>query len=92
MTNLYEAISVWRRISATELVRYRCFKNLATAQYSVQSADFYRWPIDPIQSDDLEKQYLELLTEQAPDERIESFQSLAMAIEAHDREFGPFGT
>src|SRR5260221_5180133 len=86
--NLYEAMDVRKRISKTELVRYRCFRNVGTNKYSVQSADFYRLPLDPMHAANLERQYLELLTEQAADERAEgSFDSLAEAIEAHDREF-----
>jgi hypothetical protein len=85
--NLYEAFDLWKRVSARELVRYRCFRNLATNRYSVQSADFYRLPFDPTQADNIEKQFFELLAEQAPDERADSFDSIEGAITAHDREF-----
>lgn len=85
--SLYEAIDVWKRVSARELVRYRCFRNLATNRYSVQSADFYRIPLDQPQTGNLEKQFYELLAEQAPDERAESFDSIEEAIAAHEREF-----
>lgn len=45
-------------------------------------------PLESAQVANLEKQYLELLSEQAPDERAEvEFASLAEAIEAHDRDF-----
>jgi hypothetical protein len=86
--SLYESVDVWKRVSKSELIRYRCFKNIATNKFSVQSADFYHVPPDSAQVANLEKQYLELLAEQAPDERSEAaFSSLAEAIEAHDREF-----
>ncbi|HLJ29063.1 MAG TPA: hypothetical protein VKY85_20300 [Candidatus Angelobacter sp.] len=85
--SLYEAIDVWKRVSTRELVRYRCFRNLATNRYSVQSADFYRLPLDPTQAGNIEKQFYELLAEQTPDERADSFQSLEEAIAAHEREF-----
>lgn len=85
--NLYQAIDVWKRVSETELVRYRCFRNLATNKVSVQSADFYRLPLDTAQAANLEKQYLELLEEQEPDKRTESYDSIEEAIAAHDRDF-----
>lgn len=84
---LYKAIDVWRRISEKELVRYRCFKDLATSQYSVQSADFYRLPLDLTQVTNLEKQCFELLAEQDPAERAGWFTTLEEAIAHHDREF-----
>lgn len=85
--NLYEAIDIWKRVSASDLVRYRCFRNLVTKRYSVQSADFYRLPLDSTQTVNLEKQFYELFAEQAPDERAESFESVEEAIAAHEREF-----
>ncbi len=88
--NLYQAHDVWNRVSETELVRYRCFKNLATNRFSIQSADFYRLPLDSMQVSNLEKQFVELLLEQAPDARGDSFTSLTEAIEAHNREFDSF--
>jgi hypothetical protein len=84
---LFEAIDVWKRVSENELIRYRCFKNLQTRKYSVQSSDFYRFPLDLNRSSFLEKQYLELLASDAPDERNAGFETLSEAIEAHDREF-----
>lgn len=85
--SLYEAIDVWKRVSTKELVRYRCFRNLTTNQYSLQSADFYRLPLDASQAGNLEKQFFELLAEQVPDERAGSFQSVEEAIAAHEQEF-----
>ena len=87
VTPLYEALDVWKRVSRTRIVRYRCFRELSSGLYSVQSADFYRIPWDAKQVAHLERQYLELLAEQAPDERTSGFDSLEAAIEAHDRDF-----
>jgi hypothetical protein len=84
--NLYETFDVWRRVSETELVRYRCFKAVSSGRYSVQSSDHYHMPW-PKQDAYLDRQYLELLAEQAPDERSGSFDSLEEAINAHDRDF-----
>lgn len=62
-------------------------QELSPNRYSVQSAHFYRQPLDPAQAGNLEKQFYELLAEQAPHERAESFESLEEAIAAHEREF-----
>lgn len=88
MMPLYQAIDVWRRITLTRIVRYRCFKNVSSGTYSVQSADFYQLPLDSKKAADLERQCVELIAEQAPDDRAESFESIEAAIEAHDRDFG----
>jgi hypothetical protein len=44
-------------------------------------------PLDSKQAADLERQWVELMAEQAPDERVGSFESIEAAIEAHDRDF-----
>jgi hypothetical protein len=88
MMPLYEAIDVWRRISPKRVTRYRCFKNLSSGRYSVQSADFYQMPFQPKQAANLDRQSAELIAEQSPDERAGSFESIEAAIEAHDRDFG----
>jgi hypothetical protein len=85
---LFKAIDVWKRISDSEAVRYRCFQCLQTGKYCVQSADFYRLPEKPVQSANLERQHIELLIEQAPDERAGTYETLEAAIEAHEAEFG----
>lgn len=85
--NLYQVIDIWKRVSEKELIRYRCFKNLQTNKYSVQSADYYRFPLNSVQVANLEKQFVELFVEQAPDERTESYESIAEAIAAHIRDF-----
>jgi hypothetical protein len=87
--NLYEAFDIWRKVSETEIRRYRCFKAVSSQRYSVQSADFYHMPLDQKQVADLDRQYLELFAEQAPDKRSGSFDSLEAAIAAHDRDFAP---
>ncbi len=71
------------------MVRYRCFKILTPERYCVQSADFYRLPIRPEQVANLDKQFLELVVEQAPNVRTQTYPSLEQAIAAHDEEFEP---
>ena len=84
---MFKAIDVWKRISASKAVRYRCFQSLQTGKYSVQSADFYSLPENPSQSALLERQHLELFIEQAPDERTRAHETLNAAIETHEAEF-----
>ena len=86
---MFKAIDVWKRISDSEAVRYRCFQCLQTGKYCVQSADFYRLPENPAQSDQLDRQHIELFVHQVPDERTGSCDTLEAAIEAHEEEFGP---
>ena len=86
---MFKAIDVWKRISGSEAVRYRCFQCLRTGKYSVQSADFYRLPGNPAQSDQLDRQHIELFVQQAPDERTGAYDTLEAAIDAHEAEFGP---
>ena len=87
MTPLYQAIDVWKKVSKTRVVRYRCFRNLSSGRFSVQSADFYGVPLDLKQVANLERQHAELFVEQGPDDRASSFDSLEAAIEAHDKDF-----
>jgi hypothetical protein len=85
--DLYRSLDVWKRVSTDCIVRYRCVENLSSGLFSVQSKDFYRVPLDPRQIAFLEKQYLELLVEQASDERSGAFETLEVAISAHDEAF-----
>jgi hypothetical protein len=43
---MYEAFDIWKRDSYKQLIRYRCFRNLETNRYAVQSSDWYSLPID----------------------------------------------
>ncbi|MBX7220589.1 MAG: hypothetical protein K1Y36_11635 [Blastocatellia bacterium] len=88
MKNLYQAIDIWIRKDEETLVRYRCFQVLPLGKFCVQSADFYRQPFDQVQSIQLEKQFLELFLEEAPEIRSGLFESLEAAIQAHEEIFG----
>lgn len=89
--DLYESIDVWRRVSERHLVRYRCFRNLRSNRFAVQSSDFYSSDSDITRARFLEEQYVDLLRAQNPDERSSSFDSLDEAIRAHDLQFGELG-
>jgi hypothetical protein len=84
---MYEAFDIWKRVSDKQLIRYRCFRNLETNRYAVQSSDWYSLPIDSKRVTFLERQFLEVLAESSPDERAATFESLNDAIVAHERKF-----
>ena len=87
METYYEGISVWKRLSSEASVRYNCFRSLRTGKYGVQSADYFRLPIDEKQVGQFARQFLELFIEVAPDERCTWFDSLDEAIRAHEEDF-----
>ena len=91
MEKLYRTIDVWRR-RAGVAIRYRCFEVLASGAFCVQSVDSYRISSTVEQVRFLERQFIELLIEQAPDERSATFSTIEEAIADHDREFGIAGT
>ena len=84
---MYKAIDVWRRVDNTRIARYRCFNVLTTQRFCVQSVDFYYLPLDETQIGQLEKQFIELLFDEAPEIRTETYPTLEEAIKAHDNEF-----
>src|SRR5215472_6771855 len=84
---MFRSIDVWKILNAQTLVRYRCFQLLTNNRYCVQSADFYTLPLDESRVRSLEAQFVELLIEQRPDERTDTFASLQEAIAHHDEEF-----
>ena len=89
MNNLYVEFRVWRRNNDGAATLYRCFSDLNERKFAVQSADFFRLPIDERQIFNLERQFLELFIEMDPTERCQWFDSLEQAITAHDLEFSP---
>lgn len=84
---MLKAIDVWKRLPNGRVVRYRCFEVLGSGGYCVQSADFFAFPIDDAQLRFSEKQFLELLIEEAPMERCPVYPTLKEAIDAHEHDF-----
>ncbi len=85
---LYEQMDVWRRLDRGGLKCYRCFRALATGLYHVQSADYISRASTASHLRYLEKNFVELLEEIAPDKRIPGYATLLEAIAAHDVDFG----
>ncbi len=84
---LFEAFDVWRRDDPKVLKRYRCFRLVPGGGYCVQSADYYRPPWGATGERDFDSQFLELLSEAAPDQRSAVYPTLEEAIAAFDRDF-----
>jgi hypothetical protein len=84
---MYKTIDIWKRINEGQAVRYRCFQRLKDGFYCVQSADFYSLPLDEVQVRYLEKQFLEFLIEEEPDQRAEMYKTLEEAILMHEKDF-----
>ncbi len=86
---IYRSFAVWKRTGA-QAIRYRCFQLLPDGGYCVQSADFYDMADAAKLSLAIEQhdaQFLQLLLEEAPEQRGGVFASIEAAIEHHDREF-----
>jgi hypothetical protein len=89
MRKIYREISVWRRIDDKRAVRFRCFEELESHLFCVQSADFYSMPLNADVAADSDRQFLELFMEEEPAERSGGFASIGEAIAAHEKDFGP---
>jgi len=81
------SLDIWERKDAKTLMRYRCFEDLVTGQFCVQNVDYYRLPVSGDYLMQMEKQFIELLTEEDPFSRSGSFRSLQEAIADHNAMF-----
>ena len=84
---MYRSFDVWVYEQEGVVARYRCFEILQTGKFCVQSKDIYREPVKSSLTSQLDLQFLELLTEERPDVRSGTFDSIAAAIRAHDESF-----
>lgn len=84
---MFKAIDIWKRLDDTTAVHYRCFQHLTNGQFCVQSADYYHMPIREEQVRMLDRQFLELFIEEAPNQRSSLYPTLEEAIAMYDLEF-----
>jgi hypothetical protein len=84
---MYKSFDVWVYEQEGGVARYRCFENLATGRFCVQSKDFYRLPVSAVVKSQLDLQFFELLLEKRPDVRSGTFDSIEEAIRAHEETF-----
>ena len=86
----YKAYDVWRRLRSTSAIRYRCFEDLETPRFCIQSSDTVTLPLAANGLSGADRIYAELLIEQAPEERAHGWSdSIRGAIEKHENLFGP---
>ena len=88
----YKAVDVWFRKNEGTVIRYRCFQLLPDGGYSVQSADYLHAPFQDTRHAQHEKQFLELLLEEAPKLRSPLFPTLIEAIRGFELDFKESGT
>jgi hypothetical protein len=84
---LYRHIAVWERLSEAQLACYQCLEVIPLGKFCVQSKDFYSLPLDRATHANLVSQFLTLLSEEPPDERVSLHESLEEAIQAHNLYF-----
>ena len=86
--NLYRTIDVWKEGRPNDCPSlYRLLSRLQSKKYCVQSADFFRLPLDAKQVSSLDSQFVQLFIEQEPSDRTAEFAKLEDAIAAHDKDF-----
>jgi hypothetical protein len=85
--SIYKAIDVWKIVDESTAIRYRCFESLQSKRFCVQSADFYRLPLNEQQIANLALQFVELFIEQEPSKRSGEHSTLEEAIATHDKTF-----
>ena len=86
-SQLYKSIDVWKKCDDETAIRYRCFELLGRHQFCVQSADYYRLPIDMEKFENLEVQFVELFLDEYPEKRSGLYPSLEEAFAAHEKSF-----
>lgn len=87
--SLYRQVDVWKRLGEGRLCCYRCLRLEPEGSYVVQSADFLDSPADQRRLAFLDKQFRQLLAEEAPEIRSRAYATLDEAIAAFDDEFPP---
>lgn len=80
--HLYTEMKIWKRISEREAVRYAILHEPASNGYYLQSADFFRLPLDEAQMRAHDRQFVELFIETPIAERSQRFDSIEAAIAA----------
>ena len=84
---LFREIMIWKRLDDVSAVRYSCLNDLQNGKFAVQSADFFRLPLEGKRVIEFARQFAELFIDVAPHERCSWFDSLEEAIINHEHEF-----
>lgn len=84
---LYRRFDVFVRRDSETVVVYRCFEDLDSRRFSIQSADRMKRPFDAEQSNQHVTQLFELFAEESPESRSGSFPTVAEAILDFEQSF-----
>lgn len=84
---LFQNIMIWKNLDEVSAVRYSCLKDLQNGKFAVQSADFFRLPLDERAVLNFSIQFAALFIEISPRERCSWFGTIEEAIINHEREF-----
>lgn len=84
---LFEEVIVWAKTIDGRLVKYRCFKDISTNLYAVQSSDYFDSDSEQKQLSESEQQAIELFIEESPETRCTWHNSLTEAIKEHEKIF-----
>jgi hypothetical protein len=84
---MYRELSIWKRIDGKTAINFRCFEDIASHLFCVQSADFYTRPVTGNARAGFDRQSVELFIEVDPIERGEWFSTVEKAIAAHEGVF-----
>jgi len=82
----YKEHRVWKR-KGDQLILFRCFELLPEGGFCVQSSDTFHKMEYKERSDFFDRQFIELLVDEAPEKRSGLFSTLAEAILDHEHCF-----
>ncbi|MCA1364993.1 hypothetical protein I6F14_32480 [Bradyrhizobium sp. IC3069] len=88
---MYRELSIWKRIDGERAAHFRCFEDLASHLFCVQSADYYALPVTVTARREFDRQFVELFIEVEPKKRSRWFATIEEAIAAHEEEFSSMG-
>ena len=83
---MYKQVNILRNLDR-ELHVYRCFENIDTGQYFVQSKDTFVMPIEKHLVEQSQIQLFDLFLDDDIEQRCEGFDCLKKAIESFDSDF-----
>ena len=81
----YKHVDMFERSTDGAIRRFRCLYDVESQKYCVQNADMLYRDSDLAQLDRL---FIELLSEVSPNERAQFFETVEEAIENHKKQFG----
>jgi hypothetical protein len=84
---IFKSLDVWQRLNDFTAVHYRCFQIGEGQAFCVQSRDVYHLPLNEKQMSFFGRQFVELLCEEAPNNRSGVYPTLLQAIQAFDEDF-----